>query len=110
MQGTAGALKPGNGLPDLPFVLGDELLWLPPADEGEPARAAEQVRRRYGSEFHQLQSASGAGRRLPARYRWHGEKESARGDPLVQCGRGLLPEQQSGVGLLSNPDGERRRV
>ena len=43
---ATGARQHRDGLPDLPHLLGDELFRLPPADEGEPARAAEQIRRR----------------------------------------------------------------
>ena len=38
-----GARQLQHLLPDLPHLVGDQLLRLPPADEGEPARQAEQI-------------------------------------------------------------------
>ena len=64
-------------LPDLPQLVGDELLRLPSADAREPARAAEQIRRRDHSQFHHLQSAGRARRCFHARHRRHGERATA---------------------------------
>ncbi len=61
-------------------------------------------------EFHHLQSPGGAGRRLHARHRWHGEKEPDGRDPFLQRGRGQFAEPESRMGLFAGADRLRRRL
>ncbi len=53
----ARAQQRGHHLPGVSFVVGDELLRLPSADEGQHEDARQQVRGHHGPEFHDLQPA-----------------------------------------------------
>ena len=95
-------------LPGLPFELGDELLRLPPADEGERAHAAQQVRGRHGPQLHHVQSAGRPRRRVHAGHRQHGEEEPHGGAALLQRGGGQLTELEPRMGVCPAADRLRR--
>ena len=108
MPSEARPLESGDGLPNLPYLVGNELLRLSPADEGKSARRAEQIRRRDGPEFHDLQSASRARRCLHAWDRWHGEKASDGGAAFLERGRREFAKCEPRMGLFAGSNGERR--
>ena len=107
---AARARQQQDGLPDLPHLLGDELLRLSSADEGEPARRAKQIRGSDRPQLHDLQPAGRARRCLHARAGWRGEKEPDGRDPFLERGRGQLAKPESRVGLLAAANRLRRRL
>ena len=94
-----------DDVPELPYLMGDELLRLPSADEGQRAKAHAPQRGRPPAQLDRLQLPDASRRRLHARDRRHRRGRADLAGALVLRGPRGLPERQPRVGVFATADG-----